>query len=174
MSFKDLIASESEKLRSLHEAIHETVIFRDRSPSANEAWQRACEEFHSYESQLSPYLKRVFSDSDYKDQETIEFVISFLELDPRFFRSGYIKEEMLRKIGRAELNSKQTMRLRTVLLDAIQRRGGREFRRYCRVAAQISDDDILAELRSLSSEGDSAGSRAKMMLRYVEQGTHER
>jgi hypothetical protein len=174
MTFKDLITSESEKLRSLHEAIHETVIFRDRSPSANEAWRRACEDFHSYESRLSPYLERVFSDSDYKDQETIEFVISFLELDPRFFRSGYIKEEMLRKIGRAELNSKQIVRLRVVLLDAVQRRGGREFRRYCRVAAQIGHDDLLAELRSLSSEGDSAGSRAKMMLRYVEQASLER
>jgi hypothetical protein len=174
MTFKDLITSESEKLRSLHEAIHETVKFRDRSPSANEAWQRACEDFHSYESRLSPYLERVSGDSDYKDQETIEFVISFLELDPRFFHSGYIKEEMLRKIGRAELNSKQIMRLRVVLLDAIQRRGGREFRRYCRVAAQIGHDDFLAELRSLSSEGDSAGSRAKMMLRYVDQASLER
>lgn len=52
MRFKGLIRRESEKLRSLHEAI--------------------------------------------------EFEISFVELDPRFFRSGYIKKEMLRKIGRAE------------------------------------------------------------------------
>ena len=169
MSFEDLINSESEKLRSLHDAIHRTVAFRDRSPSANEEWRRACESFHSYESQLGPYLKRVFDDPDYTDQETIEFVISFLEIDPRFFRSGYIKEEMLRKIGRAELNSKQTDRLRAVLIDAVGRRGGREFRRYCRLAGQIFDDKLETELRRHSSDDDSVGSRSKMMLQYVEQ-----
>ena len=171
MSLKDLIASEAKKLQSLHEAIDQTVVFRDRSPSANEAWRRACENFHSYESLLEPYLERVFGDTDFKDQETIEFVISFLELDPRFFRSGYIKEAMLQKVGRAELNLKQLMRLRAVLIDAVDRRGGREFRRYCRLAAHIRDCNLVSELRSLSSEGDSAGSRAKMMLRYVEQAT---
>ncbi len=169
MSFEDLINSESKKLRSLHDEIYRTVTFRDRSPSANEEWRRACESFHSYESQLDPYLKRVFDDPDYKDQETIEFIISFLEIDPRFFRSGYIKEEMLRKIGRAELNSKQTGRLRAVLLDAVERRGGREFRRYCRLAGQIFDDKLATELRRHSSDNDSVGSRSKMMLQYVEQ-----
>lgn len=169
MSFEDLIASESKKLHSLHEAINETVIFRDRSPSANEAWRRACQDFHSYESRLDPYLERVFGHTDLKDQETIEFVISFLELDPRFFRSGYIKEEMLQKIGRAKLAPKQLTRLRAVLVDAAERRGGREFRRYCRLAAHICDDKLRSELRSLSSQGDSAGSRATLMLQYVEQ-----
>ena len=75
---------------------------------------------------------------------------------------------MLPKIGRAELTSKQLKRLRAVLLDSVDRRGGREFRRYCRLAARIHDDDLITELRSLSSAGNSAGSRAKMMLRYVE------
>jgi hypothetical protein len=171
MSFEDLIVSESQRLQSLHEAINETVVFRDRSPSANEAWRRACQDFHSYESRLDPYLERVYGDTDFKDQETIEFVISFLELDPRFFRSGYIKEEMLQKIGRAELAPKQLTRLRAVLIDAVERRGGREFRRYCRLATHICDDAVRSELRHLSSAGDSAGSRAKLMLRYVEQAT---
>lgn len=166
-----MIVSESEKLQTLHEAIHETVIFRDRSPSANEAWRRACENFHSYESALDPYLERVSNDTDFKDQETIEFVISFLELDPRFFRSGYIKESMLPKIARAELTPKQLMRLRAVLLDAVDRRGGREFRRYCRLAVRIWDDNLLSKLRSLSKKGDSAASRAKLMLHSVEQET---
>ena len=174
MSFEDLIVSETKKLQSLHEAIHETAVFRDRSPSANEAWRSACENFHSYESALDRYLERVFSDTDFKDQETIEFVISFLELDPRFFRSGYIKEAMLQKIGRAALRPKQLTRLRAVLLDAVDRRGGREFRRYCRLAAHICDDNLLSELQILSSEGDSAGSRAKMMLRYAEPATAKR
>lgn len=169
MSFEDLILSETKTLQSLHEAIHETVIFRDRSPSANEAWRRACENFHSYKSPLDRYIERVFGDTEFKDQETIEFAISFLELDPRFFRSGYIKEAMLQKIGRSELTPKQLTRLRAVLLDAIDRRGGREFRRYCKLAAHICDDNLLTELRSLSSGGGAAGSRAKMMLRYVEQ-----
>ena len=115
----------------------------------------------------------MFDDPGYTDQETIEFVISFLEIDPRFFRSGYIKEEMLRKIGRAELNSKQTRRLRAVLLDAVERRGGREFRRYCRTASHVYNDELLAELRSLPAEQDSSASRAKMMLRYIEQAESE-
>ena len=174
MQFEALIVAETEKLRSLHEAINQTVIFRDRSPSSNEAWRRACADFHSYQSRLDPYIERVFNDANFEDQETIEFVISFLELDPRFFRSGYIKEAMLPKIGRAELTSKQLKRLRVVLLDAIDRCGGREFRQYCRLAAHIYDDNLVSELRRVSSAGDAQGSRSKMMLRYVEEAMANR
>ena len=171
MSLEDLILSETKKLQSLYGAIHETTNFRDRSRSANEAWRRACNEFHSYESALDMYIERVYGDKEFEDQETIQFVILFLELDPRFFRSGYIKEVMLQKIARAELNSKQLKRLSEVLLDAVDRRGGREFRRYCRLANQVFDDELISELRNRLSGDRSTASRAKMMLQYLEQAS---
>lgn len=168
MSFKELIVSETKTLRFLHEAIHHAVPFRDRSPSADEAWRLACSDFHYHTSLLDPYFARVWNEPELEDQETIEFVITFLELDPRFFRSGYLKEVMLKKIGRAELSRHQVSRLRAVLLDAVLQRGGREFRRYCRLAARIGDDNLRAELDALLANDNEVASRARMMRNYVE------
>ena len=45
------------------------------------------------------------------DQHTIEAAHCFLELRPYFFRSGYMRKELLRKINRGPLSLKQLARL---------------------------------------------------------------
>ena len=42
--------------------------------------------------------------------------MSFLEVDPYFFRSGYIKADLLRHLKRAPLTRSQEQRLRNVIL----------------------------------------------------------
>ena len=98
------------------------------------------------------------------------FVIAFLEVDPLFFRSGYIKEEMLRKIKRSPLTPSQSDRLRSVLHHAVENRGSREFKGYCRLAAVIADEKLIGALETAAQYGEGARkSRAELMLQYVNQ-----
>ena len=164
-NYKPLINTEAETMHMLHQRIHET--FKNRGTNKG-AWQKACKEFHSYQSQLNQLIDSVYETSSIQDPELIEFIISFLEVDPNFFRSGYIKEEMLRKIKRAKLTENQLIRLRTVLYSAVDHRGSREYKGYCRLASQIANPELIEWLENNSKGSNGAmKSRAKLMLNYI-------
>jgi phage-related minor tail protein len=56
------------------------------------------------------------------------------------------------------------------LLDAVDRRGTREFKYYCRLAAVIADEDLVSALeRASESAGGAVASRAKRMLGVIRQ-----
>ncbi len=52
--------------------------------------RQACKAFHAFRSSLDPLFERAFQEKIYCDKTLIEFAICSLEVDPRFFRSGYI------------------------------------------------------------------------------------
>jgi hypothetical protein len=170
MDFTQLIRDESAALRALHERVHATCGTRDSGRHARDAWSQPCHEFHTYVSRLDPFLQRAFQDSRYSDPELIEFVVCFLEVDPFFFRSGYLKQDLLTRIKRSELTESVKRRLRAVLIDAANRRGTREFKYYGRLAAAIADDTLRAQLDTIASGDPSARtSRARRMLARIRQ-----
>lgn len=171
MDFKPLIRAESAKLEELHGRIHTTVAVRDRDIHARQEWERACEEFHSYASPLDVYIQRACAVDAYTDPNLLEFVVSFLEEDPWFFRSGYLKQAFIARIKQSTLREPIRRRLRNVLLDAVNRRGTSEFKYYCRLAAMISDDKLIARLRTAIQPADpSRSERAQQMLSAIEAG----
>jgi len=164
-NYQTLIEKESKVMARLHQQIHETVKNRDKDLKS---WKSACREFHTYCSPIDPMINRVYEDKIIADKELQEFVITFLELDPMFFRSGYIKEEMLKKIKKSPITIKQKDRLRSVLKDAVEKRGTREFKKYCNLAIELANDEFISYLNVVSSYGEGARkSRAKLMLKYV-------
>jgi len=170
VDFSALITEESAKREVLHEAINRTLAHRDRDGSSKQAWKRACEAFRSYVSPLDPFLKRACEEQRYVDKELLEFVVCFFEVDPWFFRSGYLKQMLLTRLKRSELGAQNKRRLRAVLLDAVDRRGTREFKYYCRLAAAIADAGLVSALEDVSGrEGDQRASRAKLMLDTIRQ-----
>ena len=80
--YKTLIMAESEKIHRLHESVHETFQRRDKD---RHAWEKACEEFHSYVSRIDPFIDRAYKEDQYTDKELLEFVFAFAEIDPLFF-----------------------------------------------------------------------------------------
>ena len=48
--------------------------------------------------------------------------VQFLEVNPEFFRAGYIKEKTVQLLKRVDLTQEQRARLRRVVLDRIQGR----------------------------------------------------
>jgi hypothetical protein len=170
IDFTQLIRYESATLFALHERVLATGRSRDWDRHSRDAWSQACHDFHTYKSRLDPHLRRAFQDRRYADNELIEFVVCFLEVDPYFFRSGYIKQDLLTRIKRTDLGELMKRRLRGVLIDAVNHRGTREFKYYGRPAAAIADEGLRAQLDAIASSDPSARtSRARLMLARIRQ-----
>jgi hypothetical protein len=92
------IQQSAAKLQAMHEKIQATY------KSRGAEWSQACEEFRSsydslaYPGGLEVGMAALKSSSEF----AIETAIEFLEVDPMFFRSGYIKEELIQYLKRAD------------------------------------------------------------------------
>lgn len=104
MEFTKLIRDESAKLQQLHAAVHTTWVHKDRDAKSRRAWSDACNAFHTYASAIDRQFDRACDERQYSDREVIEFSICFLDVDPRFFRSGYLKQELLTRLKRSLVN----------------------------------------------------------------------
>jgi len=104
-----------------------------------------------------------------EDGEWRENAITFLEVNPRYFRSGYDKAQLLRYLKRADLSLEHRQRLLVVLLDVVGRPSGVEFRQYCQMAARLASAELASALLKLvKSEDDGIRRRASWMLEHVE------
>ena len=81
------------------------------------------------------------------DAGALEVAVSFLEADPRAFRSGYVKADILRRLKRVHLSAEHRQRLESVIVAVVDRAATpREFRDYCRLARSLGSDRLRAEL----------------------------
>lgn len=77
-------------------------------------------------------------------------MLAFLEADPVFYRSGYLKEKLLTELKRRNLNRSEVERLQRVILAVVQKNDHRrEFLRYCRAAANVDSARFRAALVDL-------------------------
>ncbi len=77
---------------------------------------------------------------------------------------------MLRKIKRSSLTKNHSNRLRSVLHLAVENRGSREYKAYCRLAVVIADKKLISTLETTINYGEGARkSRAELMLQYINQ-----
>jgi hypothetical protein len=153
------------RLRELHDAIHREL------PKRNDAWRRACAEFHrSYDELAFPGgLERSLKELKIGDVYAVELAVTFLEVDAMFFRSGYIKEEIIQRLKNAELSPKQIRRLGQAILNVVDNRDSREFRRYCQLAKRVGTPELAPELHSRAKAGNTDVSRrAKWVLEAME------
>jgi hypothetical protein len=118
----------SRTLVDLNRRIHETFRTRDRSAADREVWSRACSEFHARfpalfypggASRWEAFLKR--------DSAELDAAVTFLEVDPMHFRSGYAKETIWTRMKAAELTPKQERRLEAVAIAYLHRQVRRDF-----------------------------------------------
>jgi hypothetical protein len=163
--YRKLINREAAKIDSLHKKIHETYLTRN---SDRESWSNACKDFHEYVSEIDWYLDQIDSSQKIADLDLQEFAITFLELDPLFFRSGYIKAGLLKRLKRSDLGRGNQARLQGIVIDAVKHRPRREFREYCRLARSIKTDDFVYSLSLMASSASGAlKSRAKLALQTI-------
>ncbi len=162
MDIAQLIRDESAKYRALHKRVHETCQRRNVDHSSQEAWRQACKAFHAFRSSQDPLFERAFQEKSYCDKTLIEFAICFLEVD--------IKQIILTRIKRSALCESDRRRLRGVCIDAVNYRGGREFKYYCRLAAALADDLLITQLEGATGGAPTARTaRARIMLARIRQ-----
>jgi hypothetical protein len=162
-----LFQSNVEHLRALQNAVQEAVKTRDKSAKHRKAWQDTSATF------LASYDRLAFPgglDSQMMrlkegNREAVEVAVQFLEENPEFFRAGYIKENDIRLLKRAELTKEQEGRLRKVVLDRIRGEDRREFRRYCHLAVHLCNGELRSRVAALAESTDSRTRRhAKWVL----------
>ena len=171
MSFRHLIREAAQRIAERHDRIHETYRNRSNSKEHLAAWHQATREFHEYQSPIDELMDKCHQEDIGADEALREFAIDFLECDPKFFRSGYFKEFLLAKLKGFDLRTAERQRMRSILIDAVRRRGTREYRRYCRLAAHISDGRLEASVEELTHDDDSRiRARAELMRKYIMEG----
>ena len=167
----DDIRHAERRINALHDAIYESLPFRTKSEAHRKKWEDACRAFHAFRHPIfefhDPEVRR-------KVRSGIEpwrsDALLFLEVDPWFFRSGYLKERLLRALKGADLNSEECDRLNRVLVAVVDSRERREFRDYCRLAAKVATTALRAELQlRVASQDERLRRRAIEMLRYLDQ-----
>jgi len=168
-----LIEEHAQALREMNEAIHATLKLRDRSPDHRSAWSDACDCFHraydqlAFPGGLSDGLRRLSEG----DATAVEAAVAFLEADPWFFRSGYIKADLIRYLKRLPLTDSQLARLRSVVLRRIAGPDRREFRSYAQLAPHVSTPGFEQAVRdATASDEPGVARRARWVLQALQGG----
>lgn len=167
-------AERAAAVEAARHAMHASLAGRRRDQPdhpGTKAWLRAIEVFRQALARAYPpgfddavlALKR--GDSAYLD-----LAIEYLEADPFFYRSGYVREELLTYVKRLPRSREQDERLRAVLLMVVDKRDRRDFRRFCALERWLDNAALRGELERRRVEGSPAvRRRAGWMLAAMNQ-----
>lgn len=134
-------------------------------------WQVAAERFHTahaamYPGELNDAIAALAAAP--AAAVAVETVMVFLEADPWCFRSGYVKQEILRRLRRQPLTIEQKERLGKALLMHVDAGDRRELLDACKLARRHPTRSLRAQLkeRLVSPDGDIAR-RSLLMLNAI-------
>ena len=100
------------------------------------------------------------------DRDSIRDLITFLEVDPIFHRSGYLKEHLLRLIKNAPRTPHDDQRLRAVIWNRAGGPNRREFKLYCQLASRINTPDFTEQVRQAAKIAPGPWSKFSFILQY--------
>jgi hypothetical protein len=99
------------------------------------------------------------------DRQAVETLVRFLESDIYCFRSGYVKADAIRALGRADLDDPMVRRLRAVVLEIVDSYDRREFRAYVRLALRVDGEELRTALKErLASPSRRVARHARWVL----------
>lgn len=148
-----------------HGRIHETFAYRDQSREGFEAWKGATSAWHA-QSYPTDFLwsDEFMLNLRRSEREAIEESILYLEVDPWYFRSGYLKERLIRGLRSAELTERDALRLRNVIWNVAAGQNRREYRDFCSLAVRVATEEFREKLGRVSPEEDA---RAKGKFSFL-------
>lgn len=119
-------------------------------------WKQAVERFHkALNVAYAGSLKGFAEGSKVGSEVETEDILNFLEADPKFFRSGYMKERVLTLLKQRELADLEVARFQAAVLKVVStpdRR--REFVHYCRAAVKVDQGAFRKNLEALEESED--------------------
>jgi hypothetical protein len=163
-------AERSAAVEAARQAVHTafSAVTRRDDPDdpATAAWEAALVRFEAaVDAAYPPGFETIYERLREGNAAALVDAIEFLEADPWFFRSGYIKAKLVRLIKRWPLTPVQADRLRAVVVRVVDGRDRREFRDYCRLARRLDGPELRAALeRRLTHPEEGVRRRAGWAL----------
>jgi hypothetical protein len=164
----EAIRHRARLLRRAEVAVGEAADARDWGERHYREWEVAAERFHAacaamYPGELDDAMKALAAVR--APVAAVETVIVFLEADPWCFRSGYVRQEILRKLRRQPLTIEQKERVGSGLCAQVDAGDRRELLDACKLARRHPTRNLRSQLkkRLASADGDVAR-RALLML----------
>ncbi len=150
--YRNTIRQHALQLQELNAKIKDTF----RIKPLGQSHHAACAVFHAEYGGLAfpGGLRKSMPKLKGGDTETIEVSIQFLEVGPRFHRSRYIAEDILRHLKHVQLTTQQRERLIPIILASIEGGGRRQFHSCSRLAGRIQDRRIESRAGDLLTSDD--------------------
>ena len=167
-SYKDIILRHEKEINRLHKEIYDCLKNREKSPSHREMWQRAAANYRNYRSGVNDWLDEVMKNDLCNWSDGRDFVFQYLEIDPIYFRSGYVKEALIRKIKSCKLTKNEAEILRGLILRRIKAGARREFRKFCQMIPLVQNQTFADEIKKLTTAKDrDVSHRATFAMHYL-------
>ena len=156
--FTNFTAKVSE-LNRLHKSLQELSDLRWHTKKAEDIarWEnavRAWKEYSGFGEDANFYF---FENRDFLaalaagDADAKEYAIKFLEFDPYYYRSGYIKSKLLVRLKNIKLSASEVKRLQKVICNAIVSQLPKcEFKYYARLLKNVGTPELRKKLQNLS------------------------
>ncbi|MBW8754466.1 MAG: hypothetical protein JF595_09995 [Sphingomonadales bacterium] len=150
----------NEAQAKVHATFADVVDRSDEKDSRTRRWLDAIEAFREAHSRVySRGLQLVEFGALPADEVDTTEILDFLEADPVFFRSGYMKEVLLSTLKQRSLSEVDRERLQAIIIEQVSKSDRREFRRICRVATTVADASFRTRLEIMEQTNDPNISR---------------
>ena len=153
-------AARVAELNRLHKLVHESSDLRWRTgkTEAIEHWEKAVRDWKEFSGFGYPEMKFYFFENQTflaalsaGDADAKESAIRFLEFDPYYYRSGYIKSKLLVRLKQLKLNASEIKRLQKVVCNAILSPLPKsEFKYYAGLLKNIGTPEFRLKLDALT------------------------
>ena len=159
--FTNFTAKVSE-LNRLHKSLHELSDLRWRTQKAEDIarWENAVRVWKEYSGFGEDTKFYFFESRDFLsalasgDADAKESSIRFLEFDPYYYRSGYIKSKLLVRLKNIKLSASEVKRLQKVICNAIvSQQPKSEFKYYARLLKNVGTPEFRQKLQALPVPG---------------------
>jgi hypothetical protein len=111
---------------------------------------------------------------DAADPDAVEAAVTWLEVDPFTWRTGYFKQKLICRLCGAPLSPEQLERLRYLVLRLTTRGPRQEFRDTVRLARRLDSPEFRIRLRVLAErpEAHIAYAAGRVLKACETKGTH--
>ena len=147
------------ELNHLHKLVHELGDLHWRTGKTEDVkrWEKAVRDWKEFSGFGWPASKFYFFENQTflaalaaGDADAKESAIKFLEFDPYYYRSGYIKSKLLVRLKHIKLTASEIKRLQKVIYNAIVSRQPKcEFKYYAGLLKNIGSPEFRLQLEKL-------------------------
>lgn len=152
-------AARVAELNRLHKLAHESSELRLRTGKAEdiERWEKVVKDWKEYSGFGEDTKFYFFENQTFLtalssgETDAKESAIKYLEFDPYYYRSGYIKSKLLVRLKQLKLNASEIKRLQKVICNAILSPLPKsEFKYYAGLLKNIGTPEFRLKLEELS------------------------